>query len=272
MPRSGRTDRNETMFDTDSYLKRIDYHGSLSPTAETLRNLQVAHLRSVPFENLSIHAGQPIVLDDDSLFEKIVIRRRGGFCYELNGLFAAMLRDLGFEVAMLSAGVANSEGIFGPEFDHMTLLVSLEQRRLADVGFGDSFLEPLLLDERNPQLQGDRSYQIKSDNSHLVLMRREKEGEWKPQYRFTLQPYRYSDYEEMCRYQATSPESHFTQKLVCTLSTPAGRITISDFRLITTDSTGRQERNIADEDERNALLREYFGVTDIADFQLPIAD
>jgi N-acetyltransferase len=98
-----------------TYLKRISYDGPLAPTAETLCQLQVAHLLSVPFENLSTHAGEPIVLADEALFEKVVVRRRGGFCYELNGLFAALLRALGFNVAMLSASVMKPEGKFGPE-------------------------------------------------------------------------------------------------------------------------------------------------------------
>ena len=81
-------------MNTDAYLKRINYQGALAPTAETLRALQLAHLRRVPFENLSIHAGEPIVLQEEALFTKIVERRRGGFCYEVNGLFAALLRSL----------------------------------------------------------------------------------------------------------------------------------------------------------------------------------
>src|SRR4051812_10193641 len=101
-----------TTLDVHAYLERIRYHGPLDPTAETLRRLQVAHLLSVPFENLSIHWGEPIELDDEALFEKIVVRRRGGFCYELNGLFATLLRALGFDVAMLSAGVEGSAGEF----------------------------------------------------------------------------------------------------------------------------------------------------------------
>jgi len=123
----------------DAYLERINYTGSREPTAETLRALQVAHLKTVPFENLSIHAKEPIVLEDDALFAKIVERRRGGFCYEANGSFAALLRAMGFEVVMLAAGVTNRRGGFGPKFDHMTLMVTLAERWLADVGFGDSF-------------------------------------------------------------------------------------------------------------------------------------
>src|SRR5919109_1202974 len=99
-----------------AYLDRIGYRGPLEPTAETLRALHVAHLLGVPFENLNIGMGWPIVLDEAALFDKIVVRRRGGFCYELNGLFAALLRELGFDVTLLSAGVARQDGGFGPEF------------------------------------------------------------------------------------------------------------------------------------------------------------
>ncbi len=221
----------------------------------------MAHLRSVPFENLSIHSGESIVLEDDALFEKIVERRRGGFCYELNGLFAALLRALDFDVTMLSAGVANAEGEFGPDFDHMTLLVTLDQRWLADVGFGDSFLEPLLLDEKEEQVQGKRAYKIDSDNDHLVLMRRENDGEWERQYRFSLQSHNYADYAEMCHFHQTSPQSHFTQRRICTRATPAGRITLSDLRLITTVlGSERQERLLTNEQEYSASLQEHFGI------------
>src|ERR1041384_4114649 len=143
-----------------AYLDRINYRGPLNTDAETLRQLHIAHLRNVPFENLSIHAHEPIVLNDESLFKKIVTRRRGGFCYELNGLFAALLRALGFQVTMLSAEVANTDATFSAPFDHMTLLVTLDERWLVDVGFGDSFIEPLRLDEHGPQIQGDRAYRI----------------------------------------------------------------------------------------------------------------
>ncbi len=119
-------------MDIRAYLQRLNYTGAIAPNAETLRLLQLAHLRAVPFENLSIHSGEPVVLDDRALFEKIVGRRRGGFCYELNGLFAALLRGLGFEVEMLSAQVANAEGIFGPDFDHMTLMVTRADRWLVE--------------------------------------------------------------------------------------------------------------------------------------------
>jgi len=255
-------------MDIQAYQQRINYRGPLEPTAETLRALQAAHLLAVPFENFSIHSGQPIILDDRALFDKIVTRRRGGFCYELNGLFAALLRCLGFEVQMLSAGVADTAGGFGPDFDHMTLLVNLEERWLADVGFGDSFLEPLLLDHRAEQVQDERAYQIVSDNNHFILRQRASVGEWNNQYRFDLQPYTYSDYVDRCHYQETSPESHFTKGRICTRATPEGRITLSEMNLITTTNSGeREERLLTNEAEYASLLRDEFGIIEPITFR-----
>lgn len=247
---------------TDAYLKRINYSGPLKPAAETLRALQVAHLLTVPFENLSIHAGEPIVLEDNALFSKIVERRRGGFCYEANGLFAALLRTLGFEVTMLAAGVAKSQGGFGPPFDHMTLMVTLSDRWLVDVGFGDSFLEPLLLDSRDEQVQGTRAFRIVDDNDHLILMRRNPGADWEPQYRFTLQPYTFTDYERMCHFHQTSPDSHFTKGRICSRATEDGRISLSEMRLITTTGPQqlRDERTLADQEEYDRVLHDQFGI------------
>lgn len=251
-------------MDTTSYLQRLNYSGSTVPSAETLRQLHLAHLQNVPFENLSIHSGEPIVLDDPALFEKIVTRRRGGFCYELNGLFASLLTALGFSVVKLSARVASANGEFGPDFDHMTLMVTApdapQTRWLADVGFGDCFNEPLLLDSRQAQPQGARAYRIDAGEDYLVLMQREGEGEWQPQYRFTLKPHEYPDYEEMCHYHQTSPQSHFTKARVCTRTTPEGRITLSELRFITTANGERHERMLDDESAYQSMLREQFGI------------
>jgi N-hydroxyarylamine O-acetyltransferase len=262
-------------MDITAYLNRIGYHGPREPTIETLRALHMAHLLAVPFENLSIGIGEPIVLDQAALFDKIVLRRRGGFCYELNGLFAALLRELGFDVTMLSAGVARADGGFGPEFDHLTLRVTTDHRPsttdrslgeqspvvwLADVGFGDSFREPLAFDLLDVQPQGERAYRIERDGDYLTLQQREGEEAWTPQYRFTLQPRQHADFAGMCHYHQSSPQSSFTQRRVCTRATPEGRITLSDLRLITTANGERQERLLADEQEYRLALREHFGV------------
>lgn len=243
-----------------SYLRRINYDGELRPTVETLKLLHRAHLSAVPFENLDIHLGREIKLDEASLAKKIVEDNRGGFCYELNGLFAALLTALGFDVVMLSAGVRNPDGLFGPEFDHLALQVSLDKRWLVDVGFGDSFLEPLRLDEEGEQVQANGAYRIDRDDDALVLMRREADG-WNAQYRFTLRPRRLEDFSEMCRYHQTSPDSPFTRKRVCTLATDDGRVTLSEKRLIrTVHGLAPSEETFETDEQYEASLNRYFGV------------
>jgi len=242
-----------------AYLQRINYHGATAPTAETLRELHRAHMLAVPFENLDIHLGREIVLDDERLYSKVVERRRGGFCYELNGAFAALLRELGFNVKKLAAGVGRADGSFGPMFDHMALMVKLEERWLADVGFGEGFREPLRLDEAGEQAQAFGAYRIRQDDEYRILERRDGDR-WLLEYRFTLQPYEYEDYGEMCRYHQTSPLSSFTQKRTCSLATADGRVTLANNRLITTRGGERHERLLADDLEIAAVLREQFGV------------
>jgi N-hydroxyarylamine O-acetyltransferase len=247
------------MLNVDSYLARIDYTGSHEPTVETLRQLHNAHMLTVPFENLDNHVGRRIVLDEEKLVHKIVDQRRGGICYELNGAFCGLLRAMGFEVAMLSAGVARDEGGFDPPYDHMALLVQLEDRWLADVGFGDSFREPLLLDDRTEQVQGDDFYRLVEAGGYLIVERR-RGDEWKPEYRFTLEPHEYSDFADMCHYHQTSPDSIFTRRRACTRATEDGRITVSEMRLIITEHGEKQERELGSQEEWTTALREHFGV------------
>ncbi|HXV41887.1 MAG TPA: arylamine N-acetyltransferase [Anaerolineae bacterium] len=244
----------------EAYLKRINYTGPLAPTAETLQALHQAHLLAVPFENLDIHLGRPIILEETALYRKIVERRRGGFCYELNGLFAALLRALGFEVTLLSARVSRGDDSFSQEFDHLTLLVQLEERWLADVGFGECFREPLRLDEPGEQVQPLGVYRLTQDNDAWVYWGHEEALSWQPQYQFTLQPRRLADFAGMCHYHQTSPESHFTQKRICSLATPEGRVSLSDSWLIITANSRREERELVGRGEYEAALREWFGV------------
>lgn len=250
----------ETFMRLEEYLQRIGHDGPLVPGAGTLRALHLAHLLAVPFENLDIHLGRPIVPDQAAFFRKIVGERRGGFCYELNGLFAALLRELGFDVTLLSARVARPGGDFGPEFDHLLLLVRLEEPWLADVGFGDSYRAPLRLDDPGEQAQPEGVYRLTRDGDDWTYWSRDPAQAWQPQYRFTLQPRQLGDFAEMCHYQQTSPESHFTRKRICSLATPEGRVSLSDMRLIVTDRGQRQERELAGPAEYETVLREHFGI------------
>ncbi len=244
------------MLGVAAYLRRIGYEGPRTPDLENLRRLHLAHLLTVPFENLDIFRKRFITLGETALYRKIVERQRGGFCYELNGLFACLLRALDFRVTLLSAQVARDEGGFGPDFDHLTLRVDFDSSWLADVGFGDSFREPLLLDTAIEQ----DDYRLDRGDEYWTLLRREDAKHWKPQYRFTLAPRLLSDFTEMCRYHQTSPESSFTRKRLCTLATPDGRKTLSDLRFITTAGRRRVERPVAEGAEHAAVLRKEFGI------------
>ena len=244
------------MIDVDRYLERIAYRGPTTPTLETLRQIHVSHLATVPFENLSVRSGEPIVLEAERLFEKIVVRRRGGFCYELNGLFAALLEALGFRVSRLAGRV----GPAGIPFDHLALRVDLDEPWLADVGFGDSFLLPLRLGNREPQEGGcGRRYRLDSVDGGLMLLREEEQA-WKEQYLFTLQRWPLVAFEEGCRYHQTSPKSSFTQKTVVSRATERGRITLSEWRLIVTSDGKRIETELVEEAAVARALAEHFGI------------
>jgi N-hydroxyarylamine O-acetyltransferase len=243
-----------------AYLARISYNGSLEPTAETLCLLHLAHLYTVPFENLDIHLGRKITCDESRFFHKIVGLRRGGFCYELNGAFASLLRELGFRVTLLSARVAREDGTASPEFDHLALRVDLDEPWLADVGFGDSFLEPLRLTPEIEQEQKRARFRIAAVGDVMIVQRQLPQDNWKSQYRFTLRPHRLEDFEPRCQFQQTSPDSHFTRQRLCTLPTADGRITLSDLRLIRTTAQGREERELQNEEEWRLALLEHFGV------------
>ncbi len=246
------------MLSVPRYLDRIGYQGPLDASVETLRALHLAHLRTVPFENLDIHIGREIVCDESRFLQKIIDERRGGFCYELNGAFAALLRELGFQVTLLAAGVTRADGSDGPDFDHLTLCVELEEPWLADVGFGDSFVEPLRLQPDLEQSQIGRVYRLHQVESvfNLEVWNRDR---WKRQYAFTLQAHQLLEFAPMCHYQQTSPDSHFTRNRICSLATAEGRVTLSDGKLIETRNGVRSERMLS-EQEWGACLRERFGV------------
>lgn len=249
-------------MDTAAYFARIGYTGPPTPTAATLRGLHRAHLLSVPFENLDIGRGVPIVLDLERLYDKIVTRRRGGFCYELNGLFGELLRVLGYGVTLLSARVFDG-GVPGPEFDHLVLLVSggaLEAPCLADVGFGASHLEPLRFVAEAEQADPAGAFRLIRAGEVWQMHERDGAGMWQPQHTFTLAARQLADFDGMCRYHQTSPDSHFTRQRICSRATAEGRISLSENRLIITRHGQREERGLADEASVLAALREHFDI------------
>src|SRR5438034_2979721 len=183
----------------------------------------------------------------------------GGYCYELNGCFAWLLKRLGFKVSMVSARVAKKEGGFSPDFDHLTLLVRLGERWLVDVGFGDLFTEPKRVDSTDAQQDKGEAYRIVSKGKTRLLLRRSAdETTWKPQYAFTLRPRKLADFAERNRYQQTSRRSRFTQGRLTSKLTPMGRVTLTDEKLILTERGKRVEHLVKDQGEFNRLLAKHF--------------
>jgi N-hydroxyarylamine O-acetyltransferase len=248
-------------MNTKAYLKRIGYNGPTRPSPNVLRKLHKRHLLSIPFENLDVHLHKPIVLSEAAFYDKIIKHHRGGFCYELNGSFGSLLRNLGFKVSMLSARVAGKDGGFSPDFDHMTLLVKLNEPWLADVGFGDSFTEPKRLDMRGPQTDHGKDYRFTLRDRWTLLSRRTKgNGPWEPQYLFSLRPRRLEDFAPRCRWQQTSPRSHFRKGRLCTRLTSNGRLTLTDTKFVVTRGNKKVERPLKKPEEFAALLRRHFGI------------
>jgi len=247
-------------MNASAYLARLGYTDPAVPSAETLRSLHRAHMQTVLFENLDIGIKRKIVCEAKASVRKIVEQRRGGFCYELNGVFAWLLGELGFHVTLLSARVARQDGGYSPEFDHLTLRVDLADPWIADVGFGDTFVEPLRLIPDVDQEQGSEKFRItEQDGDHFQVEGLDSAGVWKAEYMFSLTPRELSDVAPRCHYHQTSPDSHFRQNRICSIATPRGRVTLSGLRLIVTENGQREERELT-EAEWHAALQKYFGV------------
>ena len=247
-------------MDLRAYLDRIGYSGPPQPTLPVLRELHRHHMLAIPFENLDIPLKREIRLELPRIFTKMVRRRRGGFCYEHNGLFAWALREIGFDLDMLSGRVARGDGGYGAEFDHMLLLVRVEgERWIADVGFGDSFIEPLRLETTEPQFDRGLEYQIVREKDDCLLLRRE-DGRLERKYLFNLVPHQFSDYAGMCVYHQTSPHSTFTYRRVCSKATPTGRITLTGTALVITEAGKRSETEVTSDEQFERYLRVYFGI------------
>ncbi|MEE6497179.1 hypothetical protein FKM82_002647 [Ascaphus truei] len=258
-------------MDLNAYLRRVGITAAAPPSLAALRELHRQHLLSVPFESLSIHIGERIILDPALLYEKIVVRRRGGFCCENNGLFLWVLQELGYQPRVLSAQVKNiSTGVYGPPYDHMVLVVDLEGRTwLCDVGFGDGLRVPFPLEAGWEEEQENGVFRIEEEGGQWYIKRKEEEypetgGGWRVLYKFTLEERRFEEFRGMCDYNQTSPSSIFYCKSFCSLQLPRGRLTYMGWKLITTVYTtgGGSVRTKEDlrEDEIPDLLRDKFGI------------
>ncbi|GAA4610146.1 N-hydroxyarylamine O-acetyltransferase [Actinoplanes octamycinicus] len=236
-------------MDVIAYLDRIGV-----PRDATLPELTVAHQTAVPFENLSIHLGETISLDPDDLFDKIVRRRRGGFCYELNGLFALLLEELGHTVDRVACRVHRGDGRFGPLFDHLALIVDGEW--LVDVGFGRHSSYPLRLNDRGDQTDPGGVFRLTDTDQGDVVVHRDGS----PQYQLERRPRPLTDFEPTCWWQQTWPESHFRKNPVCTRLDGADRLTLSGRTLIRTVAGERAETVLESDEALLSAYKTHFGI------------
>jgi N-hydroxyarylamine O-acetyltransferase len=241
----------------EEYLRRI---GAVRPRVldiHSLCDLQRRHLESVPFENLGAYLGQPVELGEDALFRKIVRQRRGGICYELNGAFAALLSELGFDVRLLGGRVSSPEGGLGPPLDHLALSVELDEPWLVDVGFGRFSMRPLRLGTDMSQDDPAGRFGVRAAPQGDVDVLRDGVVV----YRLELRPRELDEFRAMAWWHSTSPRSPFAQGPTCSLVTPdGGRITLAGHRLIETAGTKRTERYLEGDHAALAAYRRYFGI------------
>ena len=191
----------------------------------------------------------------------MIFTKRGGFCYELNGLFHWLLTSLGFNVDMLSARVFNhNTQEFGPEYDHMVLLVHLDKDYLADVGFGDSFRTPIEMPDREVE-DVSGVYRIFQTGENTFELHQKKENDWRRQYSFSTEPKQLLDYENMCAFQQDSPNSHFRTRMLCTIATETGRITLNNNSLTITEGKSKIRTEFNDRNDFNILLKKHFSIS-----------
>lgn len=236
------------------YLERLGVATAPEPSWENLKLLVARHLQSIPFENLDVMAGLRPELTTAGVLHKIVIRRRGGFCYELNEAFATLLAHLGFSVSRIEARVwSPPRQQFGPPFDHLALVVRLpEGEFLTDVGFGDNNRAPLRLPTDSAADVSGRYTLAQVSAERWLLARQDR-----PLYEMTLAPQALEAFAPMYRFHQTSPESIFSKGLICTRATESGRITMSAERLSIIVGEQRSESAGADRDQ---ALEQYFGI------------
>lgn len=241
-----------------AYLRRLGLDRPPSVDVEGLRALHVAHLRTFPFENLDIHLGRPIVLDGEAILAKLLDQGRGGYCYELNSAFGSLLVSLGFSVELLEARVYGGEAgdEVGIRFDHACLQVRLpDGDRLADVGFGSCFREPIRFTLGADQVDPTGTYRLAASVDDWLDL--ERDGA--PQYRLSRTPRALVDFADGNHHQQTSPSSPFTKNTVCSLATEDGRVTLRGLQLIETAEGERSERDLT-ADQLGPVLADRFGI------------
>ncbi|MDR1206566.1 MAG: arylamine N-acetyltransferase [Peptococcaceae bacterium] len=247
-------------MELDRYFERVGYKGGAAPTLETLTALHTAHVFAIPFENLDVFYGKPISLEPEALCRKLVDGGRGGYCFEMNGLFSLVLRELGFHVTDLLA--RRVDGGIRRAKTHQVLMIEIDGARyLADVGYGNNGIAaPLRLAPGEEQAQMADAYLITEDPQFGYVLHRREDGAFAPMYAFTAEECYPADFEVANYYVSTHPQSFFRAGRFCTKPTPSGRITLTEDSLKIRENGAATQRPVS-EGEFGSLLNRHFGLS-----------
>jgi N-hydroxyarylamine O-acetyltransferase len=259
-------------MNTDAYLQRlgIDAEAFSSPSSATLQRVQRAHVTTVPFENLAItgdpfddrHDGPGVSLDLPHLFEKVVESTRGGFCFELNGLFNWLLVELGFDADRVAARIIGSDGTGRPPANHHTNVVELGRRYVVDVGVGvPTMRRPLPLDGEVRTDDVGVSWRVaecdRPDETYVTQYRYDSDGDWQDRYWFSDIPRRLTYFEATCDYLQSAPESTFTGDPVVSIGTDDGHVKLGRESLTRYVGADETTESVATRDWHDVLAREF---------------
>lgn len=240
-----------------NYLDRININ-EVQINLRSLQLLQQNHMLAIPFENLDISRNKWINLDREEMYEKIIKKKRGGLCFELNPLYNWLLTQIGFTTTLITGTVAIDEKKWGKENTHLTNLVKLEGTTyLADVGFGNSSQTPIPLSGEIVDDGFHRYRIIPSPNDKYDLQQEVNKESWKTQLRFSTEPRTLADYEPLSFFIQTSPNSPFTNHTLVTIALNDGRITLTKDSLIITRNHRKEVFYVSD-GEWNHIYKSYF--------------
>lgn len=245
-------------MDVHDYLARFYGTENKGISIFNLSELQRLHVQHIPFENLDVIRRVPIYLNLPRIYEKIVNRKRGGYCYELNGLFSWLLTEMGYDAHLVAATVLRPTGKWAKADTHAAIIVQLDQPYLIDVGFGDSTNLPIPLNGEERTDISD-TYRIIRQPNHSFHLERISDTEIKTLYRFDLSPKALVDFHEGCVFNQVAKESSFTHTDIVTRATPTGRITLSD-RTVTITENNVETKTILSIEEKVHLLEDIFDI------------
>ncbi|MEU4209085.1 arylamine N-acetyltransferase [Streptomyces sp. NPDC026206] len=248
-------------LDLDAYLARIGFEGTFRPDLETLRAVHRSHVAAIPFENLEVILGRPVLLDIKALQDKMVTRRRGGYCYEQNSLLAAALERMGFSVSGLGARVRASSETLRP-VTHMALSVEADSEEwLCDVGFGgEGLMEPLPLRDGAEAGQGEWRFGMGREEKGVRVLRTLRSDGWADLYAIGPEDRFPVDYVLMNHFTSTHPRSPFVSRPVVQQAQPALRRTLVGSMLTNVRPDGSMEQRKVGEGELTEVLRSEFRI------------